>query len=1773
MAVNTSELDIVVRARDEASSIFKQTESSVIRLVGAVASLVTAFQTVAFPLREATALQTELINVAKTTDFTNDQISALRIGLVQLSGQLDITTTDLAKIAATAGQLGLGSAGVEGIKIFTETAARFASVVGISVEESANGLARLRNIFNINVAEVERISSLLNEISNNSTASGKDLIDVVQRIGTAGTVLGIQEAAALGALGRDLGLSLEVVGTSFQKVFLSLQTDAAKIAPALGLPVREFVNLLKTDGIGAIKLYSAALAKMDAQSRAAFIEQSSGGGRIFNLVTNLANDAANNFELLDKHLLSAKIGYEGGTSAIKEQERVMQGLEKQLQLVKNGFTNLAIALGTQAVPFLTDLAQKVALVLKDPKTLDNVLQFGKGIGQVVDAVQGFISAIEGVLSRLYTLLPLLELLAVGKVVNTFAGMAAGLYRSAANAALAVKQFTELANGTTAVRIATDQSVLAAEKEATVRQAAAAQAVKNNEIQIVQLARRAEAEEAATAVAVARSKVLANLTSAVPQNLLVPGAALGVGPAAKKIADFEAQAAAVAATEARKASIAAAEAAEVASIARVTQLSNVAHAADIQANQRKVALNAVLVREQAGLTAQAAERTALEYEILAIEQDLLVVAGSQIKEQKAVEKSLVGQINARKLTLEANIANNEAVAAGIALEKQRLGFLVLEAETTRALARANAQNAAAQALNAAGARRAPPLSNVLSAAEALSVGQRAAEAVPKSFLGRLGGALSSITLPTIATFTTWLGAVARGVVSFLLGPWGIGIALALTFFSDDIARLFDEITGGSGKTSAELDQDSRVRATALDEESLRVRNLSDQYKVLSATKKFTDFSADKIIDPKNFTKLKDGMVEAATQMKVILGRAQQLGVEMEKLSSSENAVGVELNSLNEKLKEQLALATKLREMSDKAPGNVGTRNDANTAQKEVERLQARIQELEAARNALRAQRSTKESEAPVLREQLGERLKVAALTYDADTQRLLDQGVALNALAQKYAKVRDEAAALNKKVEEGTASAKESTDALIKDNTATALKAQTLEGLKAIEEAIKSAAPSAKDTLQTVIPDLLNSNAQVTQALAASVASAATGNTEALEKQLAAANTKINEGYAGLKKASGAQAIELRKEIDVQKAVAFQTQVLIEATRNRTVTEEQSTAAIKANRVAALDRDIGVAARVLKLREETKALVVFRDAMEQEAKAYTKLWQQSVSDVGAVIQKGFALAASFISQAVTRQNNLRLSVFDVDTVRLKTSLDRALSLYAQAQRRKFDLQGLTPEQRDQKEYELQSQLDAAKEQQDQARKVQRVQEEYRINEETVRNAAARTTSLQAEILKEQAVLAESVRQRAKADNDSQKETYDRLIEASKNKIAVAIAESQEQIKLARDAKTKLQELAQSKVDGGQFTDTVSPINAKLAEAEITKISGALAQLGVRQTQILKEAEDRAIAASSAAGTALGAAQSKLNELMVTAKALAASMNVTVEEFLEKAGAKLRDTIAGFKEAERTAKELANVDWAGDPTKLPQLSAAFSREMADSEKIVNDGIQKMATAFDEAGLGKSENARRVLIQTYFGVEETKKGLEEAEKTLKNAALVREGLVANINVKADPTQVRTAVQDAANTGEPVEIRAKFAVTPGGAATGTRQYADGGPIYGPGTGTSDSILARLSHGEYVSDARTVSSFGSGFFSMLKSISRQGGGAVNSFLQSFGNLPLPAFAGGGYVSAGVGGSGGGASVANGSMDTVRVELAVGGQTATLFTERDQAKALSKVLKNLGRSA
>lgn len=370
-----SELEVLLYGRDNLSPTLSQLESKLIRFVGAVSSAVAAVKLLTSPAISASNFEREMANVTKTTQFTKSQIDDLGQSLQELSLRLNVSATDLAKIAAAAGQQGLGREGVEGIQIFTESVARMASVLDISVEQAGSDIGKILTIFNISIKKAEEVSSAFNQVSNNSTAEGSQLLDIVKRIGDAGGSLNLQQAIGLAATGLDLGLNPEVIGTSFTKIFSSFRTKSQEFAKLLQIDQKSWIDIVSDNGIKALQLYTDKLRMMDSASQAVAIKQLSGEGRIFNLMQKQVQDTEN--RTLNKNLGNAEEGFATGTSSLREQATVLNTVNEQVKILGNSLSKL----GTDAsAPALGELKSTIS-DLSEGLQSDGVRAFASALFQ------------------------------------------------------------------------------------------------------------------------------------------------------------------------------------------------------------------------------------------------------------------------------------------------------------------------------------------------------------------------------------------------------------------------------------------------------------------------------------------------------------------------------------------------------------------------------------------------------------------------------------------------------------------------------------------------------------------------------------------------------------------------------------------------------------------------------------------------------------------------------------------------------------------------------------------------------------------------------------------------------------------------------------------------------------------------------------------------------------------------------------------------------------------------------------------------------------------------------------------------------------------------------------------------------------------------------------------------------------------------------------------------------------------------------------------------
>ncbi len=200
---------------------------------------------------------------------------------------------------------------------------------------------------------------------------------------------------------------------------------------------------------------------------------------------------------------------------------------------------------------------------------------------------------------------------------------------------------------------------------------------------------------------------------------------------------------------------------------------------------------------------------------------------------------------------------------------------------------------------------------------------------------------------------------------------------------------------------------------------------------------------------------------------------------------------------------------------------------------------------------------------------------------------------------------------------------------------------------------------------------------------------------------------------------------------------------------------------------------------------------------------------------------------------------------------------------------------------------------------------------------------------------------------------------------------------------------------------------------------------------------------------------------------TPKAKAADLNAAdpTERFFNQAAA--RSQLQSLQAQQQAALAKGDFDAALDTgERASALIAELNAAGANASSILASQQREVAALQDEALAGKAEAAKAKAAEAAAAVDALKKELESLK-----------AVPVQVDLKKAEESVREAQKrmQAILDGKP--LTQSVSLTAGGADLPAK--ADGGLLRGPGSGTSDSILARVSNGEYIVKAAAVRKLG----------------------------------------------------------------------------------------------
>lgn len=244
---------------------------------------------------------------------------------------------------------------------------------------------------------------------------------------------------------------------------------------------------------------------------------------------------------------------------------------------------------------------------------------------------------------------------------------------------------------------------------------------------------------------------------------------------------------------------------------------------------------------------------------------------------------------------------------------------------------------------------------------------------------------------------------------------------------------------------------------------------------------------------------------------------------------------------------------------------------------------------------------------------------------------------------------------------------------------------------------------------------------------------------------------------------------------------------------------------------------------------------------------------------------------------------------------------------------------------------------------------------------------------------------------------------------------------------------------------------------------------------------------------------------------------------------------------------------------------RLAAQAALRAGDIEGAKEQAQAALKVLQDLAAAGENTYGFDGFAKSLMAIETQAAELEksQADQKLAGIRVQIDQLNADLDkirdVKVDPTLSEEAKQKliadiqqlAAQLGQILTLSASVSATVVGgdiSSVQASQFASGGAVRGPGTGTSDSILARLSNGEYVLRAAAVQRYGTGL------------------LDQMNGLAIPQFADGGAVDV--------AAASTPSIPNLgRMVLEGGGEEVAVFVEQAQAPNMRRLATKFGGSS
>jgi TP901 family phage tail tape measure protein len=387
----------VARAEEEAA----RRRKAAMQDVGTAAAASGALVAAGFLMSAKAAIQWESAwaGVTKTVNGTNAEMADLEDQLRGMAKTLPVSSTEIAKVAENAGQLGIQRENIAG---FTKVMIDLGVSTNLSADEASTSIAQMMNVMRTAPAHVDRLGATLVALGNAGASTEAEIMHMAQRLSGAGALINASESDVLAMANAmaSVGIEAELGGGSMSrtmtKIYSAVQQGGAALtgfSKVAGMTANEFATAFESDPIRAVDAFVGGLGRIKDSGGnvvAALADVKIKGTQDLQVLLRLAGAG----DLLTQSLDLGAKAWQDNTALLNEANKRYDTVASKLQIAKNNLNDLAIQIGDVLLPIIAKFADGASGIIDFFERLPGP---AREVAVVLGAIAGGVGLLGGAL--------------------------------------------------------------------------------------------------------------------------------------------------------------------------------------------------------------------------------------------------------------------------------------------------------------------------------------------------------------------------------------------------------------------------------------------------------------------------------------------------------------------------------------------------------------------------------------------------------------------------------------------------------------------------------------------------------------------------------------------------------------------------------------------------------------------------------------------------------------------------------------------------------------------------------------------------------------------------------------------------------------------------------------------------------------------------------------------------------------------------------------------------------------------------------------------------------------------------------------------------------------------------------------------------------------------------------------------------------------------------------------------------------------------------------